>query len=113
MLFAIVYTLSPCYQVPLARSEGHLLEVMESICEKMNEYGERVDSTSNRKTYTRITSRDGKAMDLSDGALDSRVTAKLKFAVSDCSLFPSFLFKKNCTIYLQNVMSSDTIYLCF
>ncbi|XP_076123835.1 protein canopy homolog 2 isoform X1 [Alosa pseudoharengus] len=67
-------------EVPLARSEGHLLELMEGVCEKMNEYGERVDPTSNRKTYTRITSRDGKAMDLSDGALDSRVSAQLKFA---------------------------------
>ncbi|XP_063071139.1 protein canopy homolog 2 isoform X2 [Engraulis encrasicolus] len=67
-------------EVPLARSEGHLLEMMEGICEKMKEYGERVDPSSSRTTYTRISSRDGKAMDLSNGALDSRVTAQLKFA---------------------------------
>ena len=83
------------YQVPFARSEGHLLELMEVICEKMNEYGERVDPTSSRKTYMRITSRDGKAMDLSDGALDSRVSAKLKFAVRFFSAPPPFLPEKH------------------
>lgn len=61
--------------------------MMEGICEKMKEYGERVDPSSSRTTYTRISSRDGKAMDLSNGALDSRVTAQLKFAVSLSSLF--------------------------
>ncbi|KAG9353508.1 hypothetical protein JZ751_018163 [Albula glossodonta] len=67
-------------EVPLARSEGHLLEVMETVCEKMKDYGERTDPSSNRKTYARVTSRDGKAMDLSDTTLDSRVTSSLKFA---------------------------------
>ncbi|KAK1799787.1 hypothetical protein P4O66_006322, partial [Electrophorus voltai] len=67
-------------EVPLARSEGHLLEVMEEVCEKMKDYGERVDSTTNRKIYMRHTSHDGTAMDLSDVTLDSRVSANLKFA---------------------------------
>ncbi|KAJ8412223.1 hypothetical protein AAFF_G00144900 [Aldrovandia affinis] len=67
-------------EVPLARSEGHLLEVMEEICEKMKDYGERIDPSSNRKTYVRVTSRDGKAMDLSETTLDSQVTASLKYA---------------------------------
>ncbi|XP_028825152.1 protein canopy homolog 2 isoform X2 [Denticeps clupeoides] len=67
-------------EVPLARSESHLLELLESICEKMSDYGERTDPNSSRNIYTRITSRDGKAMDLSDRVLDSRVTSSLKFA---------------------------------
>ncbi|XP_035376307.1 protein canopy homolog 2 [Electrophorus electricus] len=67
-------------EVPLARSEGHLLEVMEEVCEKMKDYGEHVDSTTNRKIYMRHTSHDGTAMDLSDVTLDSRVSANLKFA---------------------------------
>ena len=71
-----------CLQVPLARSEGNLLELMEEVCERMKDYGERVDPTTSRKTYERVTSRDGKAMDLSEAKLDSRVSSSLKYAVS-------------------------------
>ncbi|XP_036387395.1 protein canopy homolog 2 isoform X2 [Megalops cyprinoides] len=67
-------------QVPLARSEGHLLELMEEVCEKMKDYGERTDPSSNRNIYVRVTSRDGKVMDLSETTLDSRVTSSLKYA---------------------------------
>ncbi|KAJ8358546.1 hypothetical protein SKAU_G00150710 [Synaphobranchus kaupii] len=67
-------------EVPLARSEGHLLEVMEELCEKMKDYGERVDASTNRKVYVRVTSRDGKTMDLSETTLDSRVTSGLRYA---------------------------------
>ncbi|XP_016351648.1 protein canopy homolog 2-like [Sinocyclocheilus anshuiensis] len=61
-------------EVPFSRSESHLLELMEEVCERMNDYGER------RKTYERHASRDGTAMDLSDVAFDSRVSSSLKFA---------------------------------
>ncbi|XP_062323790.1 protein canopy homolog 2 [Osmerus eperlanus] len=67
-------------EVPLARSEGNLLELMEEVCERMKDYGERVDPTTSRKTYERVTSRDGKAMDLSEAKLDSRVSSSLKYA---------------------------------
>ncbi|KAL7837550.1 hypothetical protein SRHO_G00272610 [Serrasalmus rhombeus] len=67
-------------EVPLARSEGHLLELMEEVCDRMKDYGERVDPTTNRKTYVRHSSRDGTSMDLSDVTLDTRVSASLKFA---------------------------------
>ncbi|XP_065098013.1 protein canopy homolog 2 isoform X2 [Paramisgurnus dabryanus] len=67
-------------ETPFARSESHLLELMEEVCEKMKDYGERVDPTSNRKAYVRHTSRDGTAMDLSDLTFDSRVSSSLKFA---------------------------------
>lgn len=70
------------FQVPLARSEGNLLDLMENVCERMKDYGERVDPSTSRKTYERIVSRDGEAMDLSEAKLDSRVTSSLKFAVS-------------------------------
>lgn len=71
---------------------------MEEVCEKMNDYGERVDPATNRKTYVRHASRDGTAMDLSDVAFDSRVSSSLKFAVR--MLFPPpflhvFIFKSN------------------
>lgn len=69
-------------QIPLARSEGNLLELMEGVCERMEDYGEVTDSSTDRKSYIRIKSRSGEAMDLSEATLDSRVTASLKFAVS-------------------------------
>uniref|UniRef100_A0A8D3D181 DUF3456 domain-containing protein n=1 Tax=Scophthalmus maximus TaxID=52904 RepID=A0A8D3D181_SCOMX len=67
-------------EVPLARSEGNLLELMESVCERMEDYGEHTDSSTNRKSYVRIKSRSGEPMDLSEATLDSRVTSSLKFA---------------------------------
>ncbi|XP_028303009.1 protein canopy homolog 2 [Gouania willdenowi] len=67
-------------EVPLARSEGNLLELMESVCERMADYGEHTDSSTNRKSYLRIKSRNGESMDLSQAALDSRITSSLKFA---------------------------------
>lgn len=69
-------------QVPLARSEGNLLELMEGVCERMEDYGEVTDPSTDRKSYVRIKPRSGEAMDLSEATLDSRVTASLKFAVS-------------------------------
>uniref|UniRef100_A0A3Q1G111 Canopy FGF signaling regulator 2 n=1 Tax=Acanthochromis polyacanthus TaxID=80966 RepID=A0A3Q1G111_9TELE len=67
-------------EVPLARSEGNLLDLMESVCERMEDYGEQIDSSTSRKSYIRIKSRSGEAMDLSEASLDSRVTSSLKFA---------------------------------
>ncbi|XP_017271316.1 protein canopy homolog 2 isoform X2 [Kryptolebias marmoratus] len=67
-------------EVPLARSEGNLLELMESVCERMQDYGERTDPSTNRKSYIRVKSRSGGTMDLSEATLDSRVTSSLKFA---------------------------------
>ncbi|CAB1416594.1 unnamed protein product [Pleuronectes platessa] len=67
-------------EVPLARSEGNLLELMENVCERMEDYGEHTDSSTNRKSYIRIKSRSGEPMDLSEASLDSRVSSSLKFA---------------------------------
>ncbi|CAL9705046.1 unnamed protein product [Knipowitschia caucasica] len=66
-------------EVPLARSEGNLLDLLEVVCERMEDYGEVSDS-SERKTYIRIKSRSGDGLDLSEATLDSRVSAGLKFA---------------------------------
>lgn len=66
-------------EIPLARSEGNLLDLMESVCARMEDYGEVVDD-SERKTYVRVKSRTGEGLDLSEAKLDSRVTSSLKFA---------------------------------
>lgn len=55
---------------------------MEGVCERMQDYGERTDPSTNRKSYVRVKSRSGEAVDLSEATLDSRVTSSLKFAVS-------------------------------
>ncbi|XP_015742545.1 protein canopy homolog 2 [Coturnix japonica] len=51
-------------EVPYARSEAHLTELLERVCEKMKEYGEKVDPATHRKSYERIVSHDGTKMDL-------------------------------------------------
>ncbi|KAJ3602114.1 hypothetical protein NHX12_029873 [Muraenolepis orangiensis] len=66
-------------EIPLARSEGNLLELMETVCERMKDYMEVVDPSSSRKTYVRAVSRDGKPMDPSEAKLDSTVTSSLKY----------------------------------
>lgn len=58
------------------------MELMEMVCERMEDYGERTDSSTNRKSYMRVKSRIGEPMDLAETTLDSRVTASLKFSVS-------------------------------
>lgn len=66
--------------VPFARSEGHLLELMEGVCEKMKDYGESSDPVTNRKSYVRFTARDGASEVVSNVSYDSRVASGLKFA---------------------------------
>ncbi|XP_041097417.1 protein canopy homolog 2 [Polyodon spathula] len=66
-------------EVPFARSESSLLEVMERVCEKMTEYAEKPDPGSGRVAYERVVTRDGKMMDLSGGRLDTQAITSLKF----------------------------------
>ncbi|NWT76909.1 CNPY2 protein, partial [Prunella himalayana] len=70
-------------QVPYARSEAHLTELLERVCEKMKEYGEKVDPSTQRKSYVRVISHDGTKMDLSGVKFDGDVTSSLKFAVGE------------------------------
>ncbi|KAG8452408.1 hypothetical protein GDO86_004275 [Hymenochirus boettgeri] len=65
-------------EVPYARSEAHLMELLERVCEKMTEYGEKTDPTD-RKIYIRVLSRDGKTMDASGINIDKEVISNLKF----------------------------------
>ncbi|NXI28616.1 CNPY2 protein, partial [Sterrhoptilus dennistouni] len=67
-------------EVPYARSEAHLTELLERVCEKMKEYGEKVDPATHRKSYVRVLSHDGTKMDLSGVKFDGDVTSSLKFA---------------------------------
>ncbi|KAM6294481.1 LOW QUALITY PROTEIN: protein canopy homolog 2, partial [Aegotheles albertisi] len=67
-------------EVPYARSEAHLTELLERVCEKMKEYGEKVDPSTQRKSYVRVISHDGTKMDLSGVKIDGDVASSLKFA---------------------------------
>ncbi|XP_063149735.1 protein canopy homolog 2 isoform X1 [Candoia aspera] len=67
-------------EVPYARSEAHLTELLEHICENMNNYGEKVEPSTHRKNYVRVISFDGTKMDLSETKFDGDVTSRLKFA---------------------------------
>lgn len=69
--------------MPYARSEAHLTELLERVCEKMKEYGEKVDPATHRKSYVRVISQDGTKMDLSGVKFDGDVTSSLKFAVCE------------------------------
>ncbi|XP_058678175.1 protein canopy homolog 2 [Ammospiza caudacuta] len=67
-------------EVPYARSEAHLTELLERVCEKMKEYGEKLDPATQRKSYVRVISHDGTKMDLSGVKFDGDVINSLKFA---------------------------------
>ncbi|NXE31019.1 CNPY2 protein, partial [Ardeotis kori] len=67
-------------EVPYARSEAHLTELLERVCEKMKEYGEKTDPSTHRKSYVRVLSHDGTKLDLSGVKIDGDVASSLKFA---------------------------------
>uniref|UniRef100_A0A8C5MDV6 Saposin B-type domain-containing protein n=1 Tax=Leptobrachium leishanense TaxID=445787 RepID=A0A8C5MDV6_9ANUR len=66
-------------EVPYARTEAHLMELLERVCENMRDYGEKTDPDTDRKTYVRVLSRDGKRMDASSTNIDSEIISNLKF----------------------------------
>ncbi|XP_063997232.1 protein canopy homolog 2 isoform X2 [Pogoniulus pusillus] len=67
-------------QVPYARSEAHLTELLERVCEKMQDYGERLDPGTQRRSYVRLSAQDGTRLDLDGVRVDGDVAASLKFA---------------------------------
>ncbi|XP_063997228.1 protein canopy homolog 2 isoform X1 [Pogoniulus pusillus] len=67
-------------EVPYARSEAHLTELLERVCEKMQDYGERLDPGTQRRSYVRLSAQDGTRLDLDGVRVDGDVAASLKFA---------------------------------
>lgn len=77
-------------EVPYARSEAHLTELLEEVCDRMKEYGEQIDPSTHRKNYVRVVGRNGESseLDLQGIRIDSDISGTLKFAVSyGCSWF--------------------------
>ncbi|XP_005903494.2 protein canopy homolog 2 [Bos mutus] len=69
-------------EVPYARSEAHLTELLEEVCDRMKEYGEQIDPSTHRKNYVRVVGRNGKSseLDLQGIRIDSDISGTLKFA---------------------------------
>ncbi|PNJ44792.1 T0096258 isoform 3, partial [Pongo abelii] len=69
-------------EVPYARSEAHLTELLEEICDRMKEYGEQIDPSTHRKNYVRVVGRNGESneLDLQGIRIDSDISGTLKFA---------------------------------
>lgn len=70
--------------MPYARSEAHLTELLEEVCDRMKEYGEQIDPSTHRKNYVRVVGRNGESseLDLQGIRIDSDISGTLKFAVS-------------------------------
>jgi protein canopy 1/2 len=68
------------FQIPLARSELHLTELLEQICNRMNNYGIAEDS-SGKINYIRTSSRDQAAITFKTVKVSSETQSRLKFAV--------------------------------
>lgn len=66
------------HEKPYARSEIHLIETLESICEKFRDYSETTDSAGH-KTVIRTSSRNGLPLKLSNIKLSAEKQQLFKF----------------------------------
>ena len=73
------------FQVPYARSQMHLLELTEKVCEQFEEYAQAKWKSNGQPTIIRITNPDGN-MNPEFGKVDivpdEDLNTKLKFHVS-------------------------------
>lgn len=84
-------------QIQYARSETHLIEQLDNMCEKMNNYAESTDPKTGKKSYIRTSSRSGEAVTLSNVAISGDIAQKLKHAVGyACLLFSIRLCRLGC-----------------
>ena len=67
-------------QKPYARSEVHLIEVFESICEKFKDYAESTNSAG-RRSVARTSARDGGTLSLSNIKLSGSTQKEIRFHV--------------------------------
>lgn len=75
-----------CVQVPLARSETHLSELLEEVCKSMSDYALHLDPDTQQKQYRRFAPRstgtDGGFPDLKNFQFDGpEASTGLAFAV--------------------------------
>lgn len=66
-------------QVPLARSEVHLTELLEGVCEKFKDYSETKNSAG-KTSVVRTASRNGKPISLKNISISSEKQKLIRFA---------------------------------
>ena len=69
--------------IKYAGSETHISELLEKVCELMQNYGETSDPKTGKKGYMRINSRAGETITISNVNFSSGGTQQLRAAVSD------------------------------
>lgn len=69
-------------EVKYAGSETHISELLEKVCEQMQNYGETSDPKTGKKGYMRINSRAGETITISNVNFSSGGTQQLRAAVS-------------------------------
>ena len=74
-----------------AGSETHMTELLENVCEKMRDYGTTTDPATGRRGYTRINTRPGESLTISNVNLSSGGSEELTNAVSHKTLSHSLL----------------------
>lgn len=65
-----------------AGSEAHLIELLESVCDRMQNYGETTDPDTGKKGYMRFNSRDGESITISNMNFSAGGSQELQGAVS-------------------------------
>ncbi|EGV97560.1 Protein canopy-like 2 [Cricetulus griseus] len=65
-------------EVPYARSEAHLTELLEEVCDRMKEYGEQIDPSTHRKNYVHVVGR--RIQCIQGIRIDSDISGTLKLA---------------------------------
>ncbi|KAM8966391.1 protein canopy homolog 1 [Pelodytes ibericus] len=70
-------------KVPLVKSEQFLTEILEGICDRMDDYGLYEDPTTQEKSYKRFAPRDNEgfgSLDFNNFQFNPDETSTLKFA---------------------------------
>jgi hypothetical protein len=57
------------------------VEILENVCERMNNYAESTNKETGRKSYIRTSSRTGEAVTLENISMSGDIAKSLKFAV--------------------------------
>ncbi|XP_031559385.1 protein canopy homolog 2-like [Actinia tenebrosa] len=70
-------------KIPYARSETHLTELLENICDNMKQYAESTEPDTGKKTYVRTSSHDGSPVNLSNISMSGEIAEKLKHTCED------------------------------
>lgn len=98
-------------QVPYGRSELHLVEIMENLCDSMKHYAETTNKLG-KKSLIRTITYSGEAVSLDDFKVNSELSEKLKYMVRNANIVLILLnFTK--TYYWFDCLVCSTIHLRF